>query len=96
MECEDELEIIEKESREYKQAMKILAQSRRKTLADSEGEEDEHDDNIGTPSYSETTELLQKWEQIREKYLPNGDSYKKQSMMQNLTSIFGMNVDKFE
>ena len=42
-----------------------------------DSDSDEDDKDIGIPSYSETTALLAKWEIIREKYLPNGDSYKK-------------------
>lgn len=43
-----------------------------------------------------TSELLQKWEAIREKYLPDGDTYKKHSILKKLACLVDINVDEFE
>lgn len=51
-ECKVEYEMMLKTSKESFQAQKILNQSKKRTLQETDSDEDE--DGPGTPSYSET------------------------------------------
>lgn len=47
-------------------------------------EDDEDLIDLGNPSYSETQAVLDKWIVIRDKYAPETDQYKKQSVISSL------------
>ena len=82
-ECRAEMKMLDKDSPEFMQFYRMVAQTKNKTF--DAGSSDE--DNGGAKgkekimSYSESQELLERWEALREKYLPGGDNYAKKSML---------------
>lgn len=64
-ECDKEIEILHNHSREIKQAKRIIIQSKAKSIVPVDLDNSTDPENIGIPSYSETQQLLDKFENIR-------------------------------
>lgn len=90
--------MLDKDSPEVQQFKKIVDYSKNTTFDVNDSSEDEKDAKTKgknkTVTYTESQELLEKWEALRKRYLPTMDSYAKKSMFQSLNEI--ISTDKFE
>lgn len=95
-ECRVEMKMLEKDSPEFVQFYRMVAQTKNKTFDAGSSDEDNGGAKGSTKimSYGESQELLERWEALRAKYLPDGDNYAKKSMLYSLNQI--INTDKFE
>ena len=77
------MKMLDKDSPEFMQFYRMVAQTKNKTFDAGSSDEDNGDSKGSTKimSYGESQELLERWEALRKKYLPDGDNFAKQSML---------------
>lgn len=85
--------MLQNNSREIKQAKRIISQSKAKSIVPVDLDNSMDPEYIGIPSYSETQQLLDKFENIRQKYMPDADTYAKKTLNQRIH--FYMTNDRF-
>jgi len=74
--CEEALLSLEKNGPDDKIAIAILKNAKSTNL-----ESDDEDEDTIEVSYTLTENLIKKWEDIRNKYYPEGDTFAKKTMM---------------